>query len=227
MPAAADNRIDRVMEDASVALASGRYFDAERLALEALGIAHNATDYERMARITLPLQEARRHRMQQALDIDTIFIHDESQPVTEEMNVDPGCYLITPMLVGADARRLRLLAMSRDIPVLIVCREPPTRLGLVPIVTVGGGMTVRTRVDGYDEDDGPDMAWFVEALRELGNEALRTLDPIMDASRRVTALVDRLDAVPEHEALHQRLAEECRLAHDNAVAASERRKNRG
>ncbi|MFN3311207.1 MAG: ABC transporter permease, partial [Thermomonas sp.] len=38
------------------------YFAAERLCLEALELAHKACDYERMARICLPLQEARRQK---------------------------------------------------------------------------------------------------------------------------------------------------------------------
>ena len=49
--------------------------------------------------------------------------------VTEDMELEPGCYLVRPPLVGADARRLRLAAFEREIPVTVICREPRTQLG--------------------------------------------------------------------------------------------------
>ena len=66
-----EQKIDDLMESASAALAATRYFEAERLAWQALGAAHSAKDFERMGRIALPLQEARRQRYQQALDVGT------------------------------------------------------------------------------------------------------------------------------------------------------------
>src|SRR5689334_10244420 len=61
-------QIDRMMERASTALEAMRYFEAERLASTALRRAHAAADFERMARILLPLQEARRQKRQLAVD---------------------------------------------------------------------------------------------------------------------------------------------------------------
>ena len=52
--------IDAKMEHASEALARCEYFLCERLAGEALGAAREKNDFERLARICLPLQEARR-----------------------------------------------------------------------------------------------------------------------------------------------------------------------
>jgi hypothetical protein len=215
MTATTENKVDDVMERASQALAAQAYFEAERLSRKAMSMAQSANDYERMARIVLPLQEARRHRLQQALDVGEVTILHDSQVITEEMEIAKGCYLVVPMLVGADGRRVRLAALSRDVPVAVVTREPTTRLGMIPIVAVGGGMTVRTQVEPPDDEEQPDMAWFTEALRLLGDRAIETLDPIMDASRRVTGLIDRLDAVPEHEDLHQLLAETCREAFED------------
>jgi hypothetical protein len=134
MTTGTENKIDDVMERASHSLASQAYFEAERLARKALSMAQSATDYERMARITLPLQEARRHRLQQALDVGEIVVFDDTYTITEEMEIAKGCYLIVPMLVGADGRRVRLAALSRDVPVAVVTREPTTRLGMIPVV---------------------------------------------------------------------------------------------
>src|SRR5690606_11510112 len=55
-------QIQQTMEEASRALAEGRYFDCERLADQALHAAWELQDYESLSRITLPLQEARRQR---------------------------------------------------------------------------------------------------------------------------------------------------------------------
>ncbi len=48
-----DRQIDALMEEASQALASTAYFEAERLAEKALELAWKATDFDRMARIII------------------------------------------------------------------------------------------------------------------------------------------------------------------------------
>ena len=103
-------KIDELMGKASESLAHTAYFEAERLACRALEMAHAGRDYERMARIVLPLQEARRQRFQLALDTGEVIVVEEE--VTEEMDVAPGCYLIQPKQVGADARRLWLVVAA-------------------------------------------------------------------------------------------------------------------
>ena len=61
-------KIDTLMETASAALASGDYFACEREASKALELAHAASDWDRMARICMPLEEARRQKRLEAAD---------------------------------------------------------------------------------------------------------------------------------------------------------------
>lgn len=199
-------RIDELMQKAQASLKSARWFEAERLAQRALELAHDAGDFSRMKRIVLPLQESRRQRMQLAADSRTVkWIEEE---VTEDHKVAPGLHMLQPPLVGADARRLRLSALKREVPALIVCREPSTRTGLVPIVAIGL-MTVRARIDPPDNPKKPDKKWFLWALEQLGDAAIGMIDTGMDAVRQVDTAIDLLDSVPDHEGLHTTLIEIC------------------
>lgn len=210
-------QIDDLMEEASQALAATRYFEAERLAVEALGRARSAQDFPRLARILLPLQEARRQRYQQALDVDReVVIIDE--PFDEEHVVEPGLYLIQPPMVGADARRLRMLAQQQEVPIAVICREPTTLLGMCPIVTIAPGTTVRMKVDLPDDEEAPDHAWFAETMEELGDFAVDAVDAGLAPIKRLDLLLGRLEAIPEHERLHQATAEVCQEAQAEAEA---------
>lgn len=209
MPAVKAAQIDELMERASEALQQTRYFEAERMAMKALAMARGINDFDRLARIVLPLQEARRQRMQAAIDTDTIHIID--QPFGEDAVHAAGCYLVRPPLVGADARRLRLKAIERDVPVIVVCREPTTDVKLIPIVAIGR-YTLRTKVRPADKSESVTMEWLLGALEALGDTAIDELDPGLAPERRVDALLDRLDTLPEHEKLHQALAEAARIA---------------
>jgi hypothetical protein len=204
------NQLDELMEKASEALVRTRYFEAEELAASALTLARSAGDFDRMARICMPLQEARRQRLQQALDVNRVTIVKDA--VTDEMKVKPGCYLVQPPQVGADARRLRLNALARKTPIAVVCREPRTQLGLWPIVAICPGFSIRVKVDPPSKPEKPTMAWLVSALEALGDEAIASIDAELESDRRVDALLLRLEAHPDHEKLHQALADACRDA---------------
>jgi len=207
-------RIDDLMKRASDALSHMRYFEAERMANKALGMAREAGDFDRMARIVLPLQEARRQRYQQALDVDELVVIDQL-PDEEETVLEPGCYLVTPPLVGADARRLRLTALNNDVPVAVICREPDDQLGQIPVVAITPGRTLRTKIEPPAAEFN--VAWIAEATEQLGDFAIQTLDPELEITRRIDALVQSLDALPEHENLHMELEAACKQAlHEQA-----------
>lgn len=201
--------VNSLMSKAQQALSRNHWFEAERLCARALDMARGEGDFNLMARIVLPLQEARRQRMQAAIDSKKIAIIDE--PLGEERQLETRCYLVQPPLVGADTRRLRLLALEREIPAMFLCREPKTQLGLCPVVAIGQ-VTVRTRIDPPKKWDKPDLAWYVEACELLGDAAIETLDRTAEPARQVDALLERLDTVPDHEKLHQALAEACKEA---------------
>ena len=208
------SKIDAQMDAASKALQEGRYFEAERLSRDALEKAHQAEDYERMARITLPLQEARRQKRLLAVDTDRIFRMNE---MDEEAALEAGMYLIEPMLVGAHGRDLRDRADSMEVPVLVVVREPQTRMGLWPIVMIGP-VTVRTQVRP-PAGDKPDAAWMTATSEALGDAALE-MSTGRDAADYVDVLMDALGTIGDHERLIQELANACRAALDEIHAAA-------
>ncbi|MCA9310317.1 MAG: hypothetical protein KDA21_03875, partial [Phycisphaerales bacterium] len=194
------------------ALHAGQYFEAERLSRDALEKAHQASDYDRMARITLPLQEARRQKRMQAVDTGRIYRINEMH---EDDPVEAGAYLVEPMLVGANGRDLRDRADTLGVPVLVVVREPRTRLGFWPIVMIGP-VTVRTTVDPPDDDE-LDMAWMLAAGEALGDAALEMVSGAT-AEDRVDSLMDLLGTIGDHEKLIQALAEMCREAEADVAA---------
>jgi hypothetical protein len=57
----------------------------------------------------------------------------------------------------------------------------------------------------------PDLTWFLSTGEALGDAALARIDPKDPAQWRVDDLLEMLDAVPDHEKLHQALAAACRI----------------
>lgn len=245
----AQNKIDEWMEQASRALVAREYFACERFCLQALRRAHAAHDFARMSRIILPLQEARRLKRQLALDANHVVVISEQLPNADELVA--GCYLITPPRVGVDGRLLREAANQREVPVLVLVREPPSRDGLWPMVAVGP-VTVRAKVappkattpakkssasartkktlsaksKGSDDTHAmksspssvsqrlalPTSAWFMQASEAIGDTAISQIVLRQPAATRVDHLLERLEAMPDHEKLHQRLRETCEIA---------------
>lgn len=225
--------IDELMEQASEALVSMEYFRVESVCLRALDAARRLGDFERMSRIVLPLQEARRQKRQLARDTGVLQILDSVPRRWNELRA--GFYLVQPPLLGIDARTIRETADRRQIPMLVLCREPMTRAGKWPMVGVSGvrettptptGMvTVRVQVDpptgttivegSKTRDQGtivPDLAWFEATGEALGDAAIARLDPADHPHHRVDELMEYLDAFPDHEKLHQKLEVVCREA---------------
>jgi len=137
------NPIDVLMEAASKALVHRQYFDAEHGCMDALRMAFASQDYERMSRIVLPLEEARRQKRDMAFDAGRVTIVENEMPTGKKLV--PGCYLICPPRVGLDGRLLREEADKMNVPTIIVTREPTTREGLWPIVALGP-VTVRLKI---------------------------------------------------------------------------------
>src|SRR5688572_26509938 len=137
------SKVDTLMEAASRALVQRRYFDCERLCMEAMERAFIAADYERMARILLPLEEARRQKRDLAFDSREVHLVDRLVPTGR--NLRPGCYLVAPPRVGIDGRLLREAANKKKVPAIVVVREPESRDGLWPVVSIGP-VTIRTKV---------------------------------------------------------------------------------
>ncbi len=214
-PSQAAARVDKLMEAASRALVETNYFECERACLEALEVAHGVSDYERMARILMPLQEARRQVRLQAVDSGVLKV--VNQPLAEGEEIKPGCYLIEPPLVGADARDLRDRAARQRVPVMVLAREPAVktlkidrRPGDWPIVMIGP-VTVRAYV-APPKGGKATLEWFQAASEALGDRAIGDVDAGLDVFARVEELFERLHSVTDHEKLHQALERACREA---------------
>jgi hypothetical protein len=215
------NQIDELMDRASASLVSMRYFEAERHSLKALSLAHRALDFERMTRITLPLQEARRQKAQLAADIGAVTVFDDPYGRLSA----PGLYLVQPPCIAIEARNMVYDADHRQIPVHVLTREPLTSIGNWPIVAVNGEVSVRVqhpppwpleRVQESPTRDrapgSPDVAWFLNASEALGDAAIAQVNPEDHPHFRVEDLLEFLDCHPLHEKLHQALADACRAS---------------
>ncbi len=210
--------IDQIMERASAALAVTDYFLAARLCLKALERAHRIGDFERMSRIVLPLQEARRQIRDTALD-SGVCLERTTLPEPGEI-FGVGCYLLCPPLIGVDGRSFRELAEGRRTPALVLTREPQTSAGKWPIVAVGGGggpaglpVVVRVQVDPPAAGLTPD--WFIATQEALGDAAIAKANAKHETpapDHLVEDLLELLEAVPDHEKLHQALEAACRDA---------------
>lgn len=214
--------IDDLMDRASTALVQTNYFEVDKLCTQAIRLARGSGDFERLSRICLPLQEARRQRRHEA--VDSGFRHVLSHIPSHRETLLPGLYLVQPPLIGLDARNIRLSAEGSRVSVVVVCREPMTRTGLWPVVAVASGglidtLTMRVRVapppgvepatDTPTRDhacEAPPAEWFLAANEALGDWAIASIEPETHPWHRVDCLLEALDALPDHEKLLQRLA---------------------
>lgn len=208
--AVATHKIDELIQQADQALAKNKFFEAERLALKALILARHDATFSKMATSIEPLCKARMQRLEKALKAKSVTVINE--PFSDEIKIKPGCYLVQPPLVGADARRFRLIALENEIPVAVICCEPMTQLKLLPIVALCGNVVVRTKIDPPGDLDKPDVEWLKYALEELGDWAVQSADVSMAIHRLVDEMMTRLDAIPEHKALSDALRDACKKA---------------
>lgn len=239
--------IDEFMDKASLALVATDYFEAEKLCVRAMSLARASNDFERMARITLPLQEARRQRRQAACDVPGCILLGSLPEGNERLA--SGRYLLHPPLVGIDAQALRGLAHRQKVAITILVREPTTRAGKWPIVGVGSGprepVVVRVQLDPPPSPTPPtgqtgfagsgesrmcsggcevDLAWYMGAHEALGDAAIRAAPKDVPPDHHVDDLIDFLEALPDHEKLMQALAEACRVAAKAPLSSVPRRR---
>jgi hypothetical protein len=211
----AAEKIDGLMERASESLVKGRYFECERESSRALELAHSAREWDRMARILMPLEEARRQKRLEAADTGAVHVASDIDELQRVEKIEPGCWLLEPMLVAAHAREFRDRADEQGSPVLVITREPETQLGQWPIAALGP-VVVRTKV-APPEKLAPE--WFLAAAESLGEEAIESVEPDLEAETRINRLMDRLGALRDHDELHQAIAQACRDALHEAAAA--------
>ena len=219
------SKIDQTMSVVSEDLSEGRYLAAAAGARRALAIARRAGDFERMSRICMPLIESQRMIRQRALDLGPATLIAKGADAPDHPS--DGCYLFAPMLVGADARTFRVFATDLGAGAFVLTREPETSKGLWPIVGVGERV-VRIRTAPPKDPNVIDPEWFAKAHEDLGDQAI--LDARDDFEQGdpsawyVDDLLDRIDAVPEHEKFLMELARACRDAVAQPVPTIKRRR---
>ena len=196
-------QVDRALE----AIREQSWFTAESHFLKALAASRGRNDWEGMIEIVEGLRQCRQAIRRKALVRGTVRILDDG--VTETMELTSGRYLIQPPLVGADARRLIQNGRDRGVPIAVLCREPRTRAGLIPIVALAPGTTVRIQIDPPAKEAKPSTGWFKDALESLGEAALERVDPSKTVDRRIDVLLGCLDALPDCDPIHVALAEAC------------------
>jgi len=228
------SRIDALMERASAALAETDYFRAVEEAERAFGLARQDNDFERMSRICLPIQEARRQIRQIASDNGRHHVVSSGDDVPS--NPTPGSYLVQPPMIGNEAALLRSMLDRKRLPVIVICREPMTQGGRWPVVAVGR-LIARVQVDppaGVRRDasrptkdvfDGPiPGSWFERAGEAIGDAAIKMIDRAESAAYQLDDLIDFLPAIPDHEKLYQRIAEVCRQAMTEPIPSGPRKR---
>ena len=131
----------------------------------------------------------------------------------EAMNTVEGSgrYLLRPPLVGRDASLLHNSLKERGFASLVVCREPKTKLGLCPVVSLGSGVTVRVQVEEPSNKDQPTCAWFDYALGELGQHVLDMTDKQDGLERQLDYLIAHFPSISSYKVAYQKAALICGL----------------
>ncbi|MDX1564629.1 MAG: hypothetical protein R3236_04440 [Phycisphaeraceae bacterium] len=174
-----ETTIDQVMEQASEALARTHYAACEKLCLEAMDRALKQQDYDHVARIALPLQEARRQRRQAADDRGVHMLTGPRKAIAQILNDHPtgGLLLTAPPYTPQDARDLAAEARDRGLNVEVVLLDAPAQ-----------------------------AAAFEWLLQQRGDRILaECVDP--DPRRHLEAICRNLEAIGDHEIAHQQLAD--------------------
>jgi hypothetical protein len=150
-----------------------------------VALARQANDFERVSRILLPLQEARRQRRQIAEDAGTFVLTAPKQTRQQILDTHPtGCLLLTsPPYDQADADALRAAARDRGAMVEVLCLDAAEL-----------------------------TAAFCDAAERAGDAIVARVSAKHQGVDRVDALLAELDRIGDHEIAHQRLADAARQA---------------
>lgn len=179
---------DSIMEEASAALSRCDYFGCEKGCLQALKQTRQTGDYERYARILLPLQEARRLRRQAAADAGTFILTGDPLKPDAILDKHPaGCLLLTsPPYAAEDEQTIRQLAFERELNIEVLLMGP--------------------------DDLRQAFEQHAERVGDSAVAAVDVKDSADDVEKRIDALWQTVTRVGDHELAHQRLAAAARQA---------------
>lgn len=109
-----------------------------------------------------------------------------------------GRFLVKPPLVGRSASLIEHALKKKGYSVIVLCREPITKLGRCPIVSLGSGITVRTQVDEPNNPEKPTCRWFDDVLDAFGDYVLSKIDTEATNQRQLDFILAHLSAVPHN-----------------------------
>jgi len=204
---ATPEQLDAIMERASAALAGMDYLVCETLCLEALGEARQAERYGYYARVLLPLQEARRQRRMIATQGD-IQLGSGSAGFDPGIWLDEhkaGCIVLTHPHTPKEALALERRAREEKRYVEVLFADNTEDASAWALRSYDGPETT-CQVSPPKPDQNP-AQWFLYASEQLGDAAMRSVDVSAQGISLLDALETRLRVFPDHELLHQRLAQ--------------------
>lgn len=226
--------LDHQMEEASEALAKMDYLHCEVLCVGALAQARQAGDWAYYGRILLPLQECRRQRRMIAAE-GTIRLGTGEQgggPSIWLEHLTAGCLVITHPHTRSEASRLLADVRQRRLHVEIMfadCHVDDASWRIIthqghsisidmpaPAAKVRDRWLIPLTHPGKEELAADAEAnrvaaadWFIDASEKLGDALLAQVGAT-GGIERITALEACIEAVPDHELLHQALANAAR-----------------
>ncbi len=209
-------KLDEIMEQASRALADMDYLKCEALCVQALESARGQKRYRYYARVLLPLQEARRQRRMIAAQGEVLLgggVNGIDWMAWLEQD-RPGCLALTHPNSVEDARELTEQTRRDGRFVEVLFADNPQDADRWVLRAYEGpevSCEIKAPADGQDA-----AQWFLHATEKLGDAALSSVEDTLTGEARVEALQARLRVFPDHELLHQHLAQAAKEAASQA-----------
>jgi hypothetical protein len=172
------------------------WLKAEKAAIVKIDAARSAMQWEILATALEDLCSARQACASAAHNGKKVQVI-ESMEFADAIR-SGGRFLVRPPLVGRDASLIEHALKNRGYSVIVLCREPSTKLGLCPIVSLGSGVTVRTQVEGPKNPEKPSCSWFDGVVQEFGAYVVGNIDENATHQRQLDNLLAHLSAIPSH-----------------------------
>lgn len=172
------------------------WFKAEKSAVAMIDSARAALQWEKLANALGDLCDARQSCARAAHNGKKVQVLD-SMELADSIR-EGGRFLVRPPLVGRDASLIEHALKKRGFSAIVLCREPKTKLGRCPIVSLGSGVTVRTQVDEPSNPEKPTCRWFDDVVDAFGAYVIGKIDTEATNQRQLDFLLVHLSAIPLH-----------------------------
>jgi len=172
------------------------WFKAQKAAIVRVDAARADMQWDKLAAALRDLYNARQSCAKAARNGKKVQVVESVE--CADSICSGGRYLVRPPLVGRDASLIEHALKSRGYSAIVLCREPKTKLGLCPIVSLGSGVTVRTQVGEPANPEKPTCNWFDGVVQEFGDYVVDKIDENATSQRQLDYLLAHLSAIPAH-----------------------------